>query len=105
MIYRVATNHCLDLLLSKTMAHAAAPALTLEEPQRLEDLLADRELVRKLVAQAEPREAEVATLHYLNGLDQGEAAEVLGVSRRTVVARLAAFLTRARAWVKEGGEA
>jgi RNA polymerase sigma-70 factor, ECF subfamily len=102
-IYRVATNHCLDLLRRRTMARGAGPALRVANPERIEDLLADRELVRKLLTRAAPREAEAAALHYFNGLAQGEVAEVLGVARRTVVKRLSAFVARSRELLKQEG--
>jgi RNA polymerase sigma-70 factor, ECF subfamily len=100
-IYRVATNHCLDLLRHRALAKDAGRLMETRGSEPLENLLADQELVRKLVARASPNEAAAATLHYLNGLNQGEAAEVLGVSRRTVVAWLSAFLEKARQWVGE----
>ncbi|HYO69960.1 MAG TPA: sigma factor-like helix-turn-helix DNA-binding protein, partial [Archangium sp.] len=44
----------------------------------------------------------VAWLHYMEGLDQTEVARVLGISRRTVVYRLAE-LAQAAERLKSGG--
>jgi RNA polymerase sigma-70 factor (ECF subfamily) len=41
----------------------------------------------------------VAWLHHVDGLDQGEVARVLDVSRRTVVNRLAEFAERAQRFI------
>ena len=96
-IYRIATNYCLNELRNRRLR--AEPRDTLPEPAggSAEDLLADRDFVSRLI-DAAPEELRVpAWLHHIDGIDQGEVARMLGVSRRTVVNRLAAFAKNAHA--------
>ena len=99
-IYRIATNYCLDELRSRRLR----PELWEEPPEVLangvEELLADRDLVARLVARASDELRDAAWLHFVDGLDQGEVARVLGVSRRTVVNRLAQFSRNAQKFVR-----
>jgi RNA polymerase sigma-70 factor (ECF subfamily) len=90
-IYRVATNYCLNQV--RDGRRRALPMAELPERAGadLERLLEDRDLARRLISSAPPRVAEVAWLHLADGLTQDEVARVLGISRRTVVNRLADF--------------
>ncbi len=89
-IFRIATNVCLSQLRQRTR-RAAAP-VDAPDPQRsTEELMSDRDLAAQLVAHAPERLSAPAWLHYVDGLDQGEVARVLGISRRTVINRLAQF--------------
>jgi RNA polymerase sigma-70 factor (ECF subfamily) len=53
--------------------------------------LIDREILFKLISGAPKRFRDVAYLYRIEGMDQGEVAAVLDISRRTVVARLKGF--------------
>jgi DNA-directed RNA polymerase specialized sigma24 family protein len=66
----------------------------------VEELLANRELAQHIIARMPADLCAVAFLHYVDGLDQGEVATLLGISRRTVGSRVAEFLRRARDFVK-----
>ena len=55
----------------------------------LEGRAVGRDLLFRLLERLHPKEAEVLTLCFMDGLAQDEAAEALRVSRRTVVNRLA----------------
>ncbi|HEY4238330.1 MAG TPA: sigma-70 family RNA polymerase sigma factor [Kofleriaceae bacterium] len=99
-IYRIATNYCLNEI--RNRKHRPVVALD-ELPERIGDdlqaVLADRDLVARLVARGPAQARAAAWLHFVDGLDQGEVARVLGASRRTIVTRLAEFTASARAFL------
>jgi RNA polymerase sigma-70 factor, ECF subfamily len=98
-IYRIATNYCLNEIRNRKLR----PALTDTLPERAVDsvasLVADRDLAARVVHRSPEKLRVVAWLHHVDGLDQGEVARVLGISRRTVVNRLAEFSDNARKFV------
>jgi RNA polymerase sigma-70 factor (ECF subfamily) len=103
-IYRVATNYCLNELRSRSLRTARAQdtfkAVSLDlDPERP---IADRDLARRLVEQMPAKLRSVAWLYHVDGFEQEEVAQILDVSRRTVVTRLAAFTERARRFVQKG---
>jgi RNA polymerase sigma-70 factor, ECF subfamily len=42
-------------------------------------------------------------LYYIDGLEQEQVAKTLGISRRTVINRLAEFTSRSRKFIARGG--
>jgi RNA polymerase sigma-70 factor (ECF subfamily) len=92
-IYRIATNHCLNVL-RDARRRPAAPALPPRDSP--EQGLADRDLVIRLLRRVPRQLAAVAWMHHVEGMRQGEVARVLGISRRTVVNRLGAFAAKIR---------
>ncbi len=99
-IYRIATNYCLNEVRNRKRR----PDLLRELPELptgdSEDLLADRDFAARLVAEAPENLRVVAWLHHVDGMDQGAIAELAGVSRRTVVTRLADFGAYAQRFAK-----
>jgi RNA polymerase sigma-70 factor (ECF subfamily) len=99
-IYRIATNYCLNEL--RNQKHRAEPMAELPEASpessetSFEERVADRQLAAHLMAGVPAHLRTPAFLHYVDGLDQGEVARVLNVSRRTVVSRLSEFQSRAK---------
>jgi RNA polymerase sigma-70 factor (ECF subfamily) len=100
-LLRIATHHCLNEI-------RAGRARWKEEVGRLaalrgeEGIVADRrELVRVLLAQAEPEEQEVAVMYYVDEQTQAEIAAATGRSLPTVRKRLRGFLAAARAALAE----
>jgi RNA polymerase sigma-70 factor (ECF subfamily) len=96
-IYRVATNYCLNEL--RDQRHRPQPSSGhFDEPMDAnpEGRLSDRQLVQRLVKTAPDRLRSTAWLHYVDGFGQAEVAQILGVSRRTVVYDLAEFNRRAQ---------
>ncbi|MGC4117673.1 MAG: sigma-70 family RNA polymerase sigma factor [Myxococcales bacterium] len=95
-LYRVGTNVCLDHLRAKHV-RAAAPAppppAAPPDPARLVE---ERRACVRALSEVPQALAEPAMLYYLDEVDQGQVAKILGVSRRTVIARLSKFLERAR---------
>lgn len=98
-IWRIATNYCLNEL-RNTKRRAEPVAELPDRPPAAGDLelaaLADRDLARRVIARAPEDQRAIAWLHHVDGLDQEEVARTLGVSRRTVVNKLAAFAENAR---------
>lgn len=92
-IYRIATNYCLNELRNRKLRPIAD-----EVPERAGTELdfSDRDLVARIIRRAPEEVRTAAWLHHVDGLDQSEVAQVLDVSRRTVVNRLAEFATNAR---------
>lgn len=83
-LYQITTNHCLNQLRDKKRRQelwqehgsTTAPA----ELAATDDGL----ILRKLLQKADPQQAEAAVYVYIDGMSQHEAAELLGVSRRSV---------------------
>ena len=98
-VYRIATNYCLNELRDRKHRPHAEAELPELVGDRLDDVLADRDLVAKLVRRSPEQTRSAAWLHYVDGLDQGEVARVLGVSRRTIVNRLGEFCENARKFI------
>jgi RNA polymerase sigma-70 factor (ECF subfamily) len=95
-IYRIASNYCLNVLRDRRLAPVAVATVPELTDATVPDHLADRDAVRRLAAQIPRKLAAVAWLYHVDGLDQAEVAQVLGISRRTVVNRLGEFQDRAR---------
>jgi RNA polymerase sigma-70 factor (ECF subfamily) len=89
-IYRIATNHCLNVLRAGKARPAPVPHGEPASPHP-ESALADRDFTARVFRKAPPNVGAVAWLHHIDGMPQGEVAEVLGISRRTVVTRIAEF--------------
>jgi RNA polymerase sigma-70 factor (ECF subfamily) len=96
-IMRIATNHCLSELRSrKRRPEPRAELPDLPASVGLEAALADRDLVRRFIDRVDAKLRAVAWVHYVDGLEHVEAGRLLGLSRRTVANRLAAFNRHAR---------
>jgi RNA polymerase sigma-70 factor (ECF subfamily) len=96
-IWRIATNYCLNEVRNRRRR----PELRDELPEvpadaALEQVLADRQLVARVIARVDEKLRAVAWAHYVDGLEHTEAGRMLGISRRTVANRLAVFHDRAR---------
>jgi RNA polymerase sigma-70 factor (ECF subfamily) len=96
-IYRIATNYCLN----EIRDHRHAPLLVEVLPDVPanafeEEHIADRDLAQRLIGRAPEALRAVAWLYHVDGLEQHEVARILGISRRTVVKRLAVFAKNSR---------
>jgi RNA polymerase sigma-70 factor (ECF subfamily) len=89
-LYRVATNVCLNLLREQNVHTRAVPTLAARTMHTgsAESGLADRQFVEAVLERCGEGGAQVAVMHYLDGMTQVEIAEVLGITRRTVFNRL-----------------
>jgi RNA polymerase sigma-70 factor (ECF subfamily) len=101
-ICRIATNYCLNEIRNRKRRPALDDAELEPIAGDLAQVLANRDLVARIVDRAPEKLRVVAWLHHVDGLDQGEVARVLEISRRTVVNRLAEFTDNARKYVLRG---
>lgn len=83
-VYRVTTNVALNLLRGRKLRE---PVLTVvsDEPGLGPEAVEARQLLAKWLQHLDERELEVASLLYLDELTQQEVADVLGLSRKTIV--------------------
>jgi RNA polymerase sigma-70 factor (ECF subfamily) len=89
-LYRVSTNVCLNLLREHSVHTRASPSIAANTSPvgSAEAGLADREFVNAVLDRCGESGAQVAIMHYLDGMSQVEIAKVLGITRRTVFNRL-----------------
>lgn len=96
-LYQITTHYCLNLLRDR----ARRRQLWQENaaPEEAPGALAASELLhlRRLLAEADEQQARAAVYVYLDGMSHEEAAEVLGVSKRTVGNLIDRFL----AWAQQ----
>jgi RNA polymerase sigma-70 factor (ECF subfamily) len=98
-LYRIATNICLnELRRSKTVARFAVDAGLTEGTRAgsAEESLARRDLARRVFTRLPEHVRAISILRHVDGMHDQEVASELGMSRRTVVYRLAAFKQGAR---------
>ena len=100
-IYRVATNHCLNLLRD---ARRRGEEAETENPQALAaadgparpDAFVDWELARSVLSRFDGDTQAVAVGVFVDGMNHDEVADALGISRRTVSRKLERFVEGAR---------
>lgn len=102
-IYRVATNLCLNEIRDRRRRALSVEVL----PERSylqhdeEQVLADRNTVRRLIERAPSKVRPAAWLCHIDGFEQGEVAQILDVSQRTVANRLSEFQASVRRLLKK----
>ncbi len=100
-IYRVATNHCLNL---RRNAHSRGEDHASDDLEVAAgsgaDSYPDRALAQQLLSRFDEGTQAVAVGVLVDGMEQEELARALGVSRRTIARRLERFLERARKLVR-----
>ncbi len=104
-IYRITTNYCLNQLRSRK-THQRLLADDYEHPPAVATVtpLADILYVRRLLADADDREAQTAVYVLVDGMSRAEAAAALECSERTVSNLLARFKRWAREWSASSNE-
>src|SRR5688572_18675203 len=101
-MYRITTHVCLDRL-RKRRTHP-----TVTDAEQVQRLIAgaprheDRRAVVEVMAQMDETTQALAVHHYVDGMKMEEVAELVGLSRKTVGKKLAAFRDKARRLL--GGE-
>jgi RNA polymerase sigma-70 factor (ECF subfamily) len=100
-IYRVATNHCLNLRRNSRRRgeEELEPALEVA-PGRAEARYPDRQLAQKVLSRFDASTQAVAVGVFVDGMEHEEVAAALGISRRTVSRKLDRFLANARKYVE-----
>lgn len=98
-LYQITTNYCLNFLRDRGRRrdlfsqHMKPVAGDGEQPS---SPLADLVLLRRLLSEADEQQARAAVYVYLDGMSHEEAAELLGVSKRTVGNLIERFLAWAQ---------
>jgi RNA polymerase sigma-70 factor (ECF subfamily) len=87
-LYRVSTNICLNMLNKQKMQTRMAAILAMNTNYVRWNDFADREFVLAVLARCGECGAQVAIMHYVEGMSQVEIAEALGITRKTVFNRL-----------------
>lgn len=104
-LYRIASNACLKIIRTR---RRKGVALT-ETPERMADRARDpvraihaRQVLETLVDELDERSQQILVAHYVAGMDQGQIAASLGITRRAVVKRLTKLRRRAGHLFEEG---
>ena len=95
-LYSITTNFCLNLLRNQSRRKELWKEHGPKGLQATHEAPEELVLMRTLLTEAEPDQAQAAVYVYIDGMSQNEAAELLGVSRRTVGNLLERFNTWAR---------
>jgi RNA polymerase sigma-70 factor (ECF subfamily) len=100
-IWRVATNHCLNVR-RNARRHGEQ-----EMPDELPvndsvgtDQVPERQLAQRVLSRFDAETQAVAVGVLVDGMEHQEVADVLGISRRTVLRKLDRFLVNARKYVQ-----
>lgn len=104
-LYTACTNLCLDRLRHHARRHDGwraelRDALVGRRTSPVDELLAHKDLCRKLLTSTDERTQAIVALVHLDEMTQDEAATQLGVSRKTVVKRLGQFTEHTEKMVK-----
>ncbi len=94
-IYRVATNHCLNVIRDRGRRGEASLELDVADTA-VEAPFPDRHLATSVLSRFDEGTRAVAVGVLVDGMGHEELAGALGISRKTVERRLARFLERAR---------
>lgn len=97
-IYRVATNHCLNVRRAGRWTAEGPVDLELAEGTAL-DTFPERQLAQTILARFDPTTQAVVVAVLVDGMEQEETARTLGLSRKTVRRKLDRFLENARKFV------
>jgi RNA polymerase sigma-70 factor, ECF subfamily len=93
-LYRISTNYCLNKIRDRVKRAAALEDFPEQAQPDVEQILLDRDVVRRLLFWVPDKLRGPAVLYYLDDMDQSGVAEVLGITTRTVVNRLNEFRAR-----------
>ncbi len=107
-IYRVATNHCLNVL-RDSRRHGGESTdedddfLMPADPGTRTDAYLDWELARSVLSRFDAETQAVAVGVFVDGMNHDEVAGALGISRRTVSRKLERFVDGARRFLAVEG--
>jgi RNA polymerase sigma factor (sigma-70 family) len=99
--FGVATNLCLNRLRSRlarddAWQRAVATAIEAHAPSAPDAKVASEQVVSLVLSDADEVTVAIALYHWVDGLSQGEIAELVGLSRVTVNQRLQRLRAKAR---------
>jgi RNA polymerase sigma-70 factor (ECF subfamily) len=96
-IYRVTTNHCLNVLRDSGRHGEDDLSPEIESAGRsAADILPDRRLAQELLGRFDPATQAVVVGVFVDGMEREEIAAALGISKRTVSRKLERFLSSSR---------
>jgi RNA polymerase sigma-70 factor (ECF subfamily) len=99
-MYRVATNHCLNLRRNSHRRGEDQTEVDLEVASATSgDVYPDRALAQNVLSRFDAATQAVAVGVIVDGMEHEEVAVALGVSRRTVARKLERFLENARKYI------
>jgi RNA polymerase sigma-70 factor (ECF subfamily) len=101
-LYRAATNHCLNEIRNGRTHAVLLASVPTPAGSDSEQRFQQRDLVARLIRDLPEELALIAWLYHVDELEQAEIAEICGVSRRTVIARLHRFAEQARILLQSG---
>ncbi|MGA8891552.1 MAG: sigma-70 family RNA polymerase sigma factor [Anaeromyxobacteraceae bacterium] len=108
-VYRVATNHCLNVRRDAARRGPAAAAEDLDlMPDRYgerPDAFPDRQLAQAVLSRFDEQTQAVAVGALVDGMEHEEISRVLGISTRSVSRKLGRFLENARRHLVASGDA
>lgn len=96
-LFRAVTNRCLSVLRDRKnrlrLLERHAPALRGQARTTFDEAVVSLDVLTKLVDRLDEDAAELLVMHWWDDMSQGEIADLLGVSRKTVVRRMAVLRT------------
>ena len=96
-IYRVTTNHCLNVLRNAGRRGEGALLVALEADDRpATEALPDRLLAQEILQRFDASTQAVVVGVFVDGMEREEVAATLGISKRTVSRKLERFLSSSR---------
>jgi RNA polymerase sigma-70 factor (ECF subfamily) len=99
-LYRAVTHRCLNHLRDRRnqgrLLSDADEALRGVARTRLDERVVDRRLLARLADRVDGQAWEILVYHFVDDMTQDEIASLLGVSRKTIVRRLATIRDEAR---------
>ena len=95
-MYQITTNYCLDLLRQRVRRRRLFEQNVQASEENKEVSASDLVHLQRLLSEADPQQARAVVCVYLDGMSHERAAEVLGVSKRTVGNHIDRFLSWAQ---------
>lgn len=95
-LYRITTNHCLNLIRSRKTWENIEGALKREIPTSSEKVPMENSFFVKVLETSGEKVQKIALAHYVEGMTHEEIAQTLRLSRKTVGKRLIKFEEKAR---------